>query len=223
MTAAFTKEALRKVTGPLEGILGRSSEARAGTTGGGTRQREMGGMKEGPETPTRPALIRAPGSCLPSLASPSPLGRNDVLTNAFLHRGERRFEKPARRDGGMRVLNVVASRVGRQRRWGSQVEGGGELLGVSSFEVHPCLLFVSPVPVRSGFEEGGAGPRKEHARSDSENWRSLREEQEDDGSWRLGAGPRRDGDRWRSTSPGKMGARWGSRYPGNTREEVPCT
>lgn len=86
---------------------------------------------------------------------------------------------------------------------------GGELIGVSSLEVHPCLLFVSPVPVRSGFEEGGAGPRKEHARSDSENWRSLREEQEDDGSWRLGAGPRRDGDRWRSTSPGKMGARWG--------------
>uniref|UniRef100_A0A8C5K2L6 GRB10 interacting GYF protein 1 n=1 Tax=Jaculus jaculus TaxID=51337 RepID=A0A8C5K2L6_JACJA len=57
---------------------------------------------------------------------------------------------------------------------------------------------------RSGFEEGGAGPRKEHARSDSENWRSLREEQEEEeeGSWRLGAGPRRDGDRWRSASPG---------------------
>lgn len=73
-----------------------------------------------------------------------------------------------------------------------------------------CLLFVSLVPVRSGFEEGGAGPRKEHARSDSENWRSLRDEQEDDGSWRLGAGPRRDGDRWRSTSPGEMGERWGS-------------
>lgn len=78
-------------------------------------------------------------------------------------RGERRFEKSARRDG-----------------------------------------------VRSGFEEGGAGPRKEHARSDSENWRSLREEQEDDSSWRLGAGPRRDGDRWRSTSPdgGPRSAGW---------------
>ncbi|XP_028633661.1 GRB10-interacting GYF protein 1 isoform X3 [Grammomys surdaster] len=65
--------------------------------------------------------------------------------------------------------------------------------------------------VRSGFEEGGAGPRKEHARSDSENWRSLREEQEDDGSWRLGAGPRRDGDhRWRSSSPdgGPRSAGW---------------
>ncbi|XP_051061238.1 GRB10-interacting GYF protein 1 isoform X5 [Phodopus roborovskii] len=63
---------------------------------------------------------------------------------------------------------------------------------------------------RSGFEEGGAGPRKEHARSDSENWRSLREEQGEDGSWRLGAGPRRDGDRWRSTSPdgGPRSAGW---------------
>lgn len=100
--------------------------------------------------------------------------------------------------------------------------GRGWGTGVSSPEVCPCLLFVSPVPVRSGFEEGGAGPRKEHARSDSENWRSLREEQEDDGSWRLGAGPRRDGDRWRSTSPGKMGARWGTGYLGkrcHAREE----
>ncbi|XP_034525803.1 GRB10-interacting GYF protein 1 isoform X5 [Ailuropoda melanoleuca] len=80
-------------------------------------------------------------------------------------RGERRFEKSARRDGA-----------------------------------------------RSGFEEGGAGPRKEHARSDSENWRSLREEQEEEeeGSWRLGAGPRRDGDRWRSASPdgGPRSAGW---------------
>lgn len=102
---------------------------------------------------------------------------------------------------------------------GSQVECGRET-GVSYLEALPYLLFVSPVPVRSGFEEGGAGPRKEHARSDSENWRSLREEQEDDSSWRLGAGPRRDGDRWRSTSPGKMGARWGSGYLGDTGEGV---
>ncbi|KAM4820520.1 LOW QUALITY PROTEIN: GRB10-interacting GYF protein 1 [Thomomys bottae] len=80
-------------------------------------------------------------------------------------RGERRFEKSARRDGA-----------------------------------------------RSGFEEGGAGLRKEHARSDSENWRSLREEQEEEeeGSWRLGAGPRRDSDRWRSASPdgGPRSAGW---------------
>lgn len=80
---------------------------------------------------------------------------------------------------------------------GSGAEVGGELC------VSFCLPCVSSA--RSGFEESGAGPRKEHARSDSENWRSLREEQEEDGSWRLGAGPRRDGDRWRSTSPGEMG------------------
>lgn len=50
MTAAFTKEALRKATGPLEGILGRSSEARAGTTGGGDKMerdgRDGGGTRD---------------------------------------------------------------------------------------------------------------------------------------------------------------------------------
>uniref|UniRef100_A0A6I8N3L5 GRB10 interacting GYF protein 1 n=1 Tax=Ornithorhynchus anatinus TaxID=9258 RepID=A0A6I8N3L5_ORNAN len=80
-------------------------------------------------------------------------------------RGERRFEKSARRDGA-----------------------------------------------RSGFEDGGPGPRKEHARSDSENWRSLREEQEeeDEGSWRLGGGARRESDRWHSSSPdgGPRSAGW---------------
>uniref|UniRef100_A0A8C9TB11 GRB10 interacting GYF protein 1 n=1 Tax=Scleropages formosus TaxID=113540 RepID=A0A8C9TB11_SCLFO len=67
-------------------------------------------------------------------------------------RGERRFEKPARRDG-----------------------------------------------VRVAFEETGAGSRKDYARADSENWRTLREEQEEEdagtepaGSWRV-AGVRRDG------------------------------
>ncbi|VFV18705.1 perq amino acid-rich with gyf [Lynx pardinus] len=112
-------------------------------------------------------------------------------------RGERRFEKSARRDGGMesgkgdgRVLRVP------ERNRGCP----------STDCVFPCFQ------ARSGFEEGGAGPRKEHARSDSENWRSLREEQEEEeeGSWRLGAGPRRDGDRWRSASPdsGPRSAGW---------------
>lgn len=53
---------------------------------------------------------------------------------------------------------------------------------------------------RPGFEEstgpGGAG-RKEYTRADSDNWRTLREEQDEDegesgSSWRL-SGPRRDG------------------------------
>lgn len=52
--------------------------------------------------------------------------------------------------------------------------------------------------MRLGFEEGGAGARKEFMRSDSDNWRTLREEQEEEdtgepgGSWRL-TGARRDG------------------------------
>lgn len=53
---------------------------------------------------------------------------------------------------------------------------------------------------RPGFEEssGPGGPgRKEYARADSDNWRTLREEQDEDegesgSSWRM-SGPRRDG------------------------------
>ena len=53
---------------------------------------------------------------------------------------------------------------------------------------------------RPGFEEssGAGGPaRKEYTRADSDNWRTLREEQEEDegetgSSWRH-SGPRRDG------------------------------
>ncbi|XP_074927430.1 LOW QUALITY PROTEIN: GRB10-interacting GYF protein 1 [Chelonoidis abingdonii] len=70
---------------------------------------------------------------------------------------------------------------------------------------------------RAPFEEGAAPPRKEYARSDSNNWRTLREEQEEEeeggggagptptgaaagGSWRL-SGARRESERWRSASP----------------------
>lgn len=66
-------------------------------------------------------------------------------------RGERRFEKPLRREG-----------------------------------------------LRVGFEDVGSAGRKEFMRSDSDNWRTLREEHELEeggeagGSWRL-AGSRRDG------------------------------
>lgn len=74
-----------------------------------------------------------------------------VSLSVCLCRGERRFEKPLRREG-----------------------------------------------LRVGFEEVGSGGRKEYMRSDSDNWRTLREEHEQEeagdtgGSWRL-AGPRRDG------------------------------
>ncbi|XP_077117638.1 GRB10-interacting GYF protein 1 isoform X1 [Ranitomeya variabilis] len=56
--------------------------------------------------------------------------------------------------------------------------------------------------VRVGFEENAVPSRKEFARSDSDNWRTLRDGQEEDeeGNWRLSVS-RRD-DRWRSTSPG---------------------
>lgn len=77
------------------------------------------------------------------------------LTFPLVLRGERRFEKPLRREVG-----------------------------------------------RPGFEEpsGPGGPgRKEFARADSDNWRTLREEQDEEegetgSSWRI-SGPRRDGTR----------------------------
>lgn len=67
-----------------------------------------------------------------------------------------------------------------------------------------CVFFT----VRPNFEEGGTattGRKHEFIRSESENWRIFREEQngeDDDGGWRL-AGSRRDGERWRPHSPGK--------------------
>uniref|UniRef100_A0A673LH20 PERQ amino acid-rich with GYF domain-containing protein 1-like n=1 Tax=Sinocyclocheilus rhinocerous TaxID=307959 RepID=A0A673LH20_9TELE len=92
-------------------------------------------------------------------------GREMHRSQSWDDRGERRFEKPLRRDGG-----------------------------------------------RGGFEEGGAGGRKDYARSDSDNWRILREEQEDDdgaepgGSWRIAGGRRDDGGPrsagWRDHSSG---------------------
>ena len=62
--------------------------------------------------------------------------------------------------------------------------------------------------MRPNFEEGGTaatGRKHEFIRSESENWRIFREEQngeDEDGGWRL-AGSRRDGERWRPHSPGE--------------------
>lgn len=67
------------------------------------------------------------------------------------------------------------------------------------------LIFITGRP---NFEEGGptsVGRKHEFIRSESENWRIFREEQngeDEDGGWRL-AGSRRDGERWRPHSPGK--------------------
>ncbi|XP_063162956.1 GRB10-interacting GYF protein 2 isoform X4 [Candoia aspera] len=69
-------------------------------------------------------------------------------------------------------------------------------------------------PVRPNFEDAGTatvGRKHEFIRSESENWRIFREEQngeDDDGGWRL-AGSRRDGERWRPHSPdGPRSAGW---------------
>uniref|UniRef100_A0AAY4EX69 GYF domain-containing protein n=1 Tax=Denticeps clupeoides TaxID=299321 RepID=A0AAY4EX69_9TELE len=67
--------------------------------------------------------------------------------------------------------------------------------------------------VRANYEDGGTGLVRKHdfTRSESENWRTSREEQngeDDDGGWRL-AGSRRDGDRWCPPSPdGPRSAGW---------------
>ncbi|XP_053118523.1 GRB10-interacting GYF protein 1 isoform X2 [Hemicordylus capensis] len=94
-------------------------------------------------------------------------------------RGERRFEKPVRREGA-----------------------------------------------RAPFEEGPPPGRKDFARSDSDNWRTLREEHTEEeeegggggvsaaagsgGSWRQSGGARRESERWRSASPdgGPRSAGW---------------
>ncbi|XP_025745205.1 GRB10-interacting GYF protein 2 isoform X3 [Callorhinus ursinus] len=87
-------------------------------------------------------------------------GREMHRSQSWEERGDRRFEKPGRKDVG-----------------------------------------------RPNFEEGGptsVGRKHEFIRSESENWRIFREEQngeDEDGGWRL-AGPRRDGERWRPHSPG---------------------
>ncbi|KAM4675740.1 GRB10-interacting GYF protein 1 isoform 2-T2 [Discoglossus pictus] len=83
--------------------------------------------------------------------------------------------------------------------------GGREIHRSQSWDDRGERRFEKPIrreAVRVGFEEATVPPRKEFARSDSDNWRTLRDGQEEDeeGSWRL-AVSRRD-ERWRSTSPG---------------------
>uniref|UniRef100_G3TXH4 GRB10 interacting GYF protein 2 n=1 Tax=Loxodonta africana TaxID=9785 RepID=G3TXH4_LOXAF len=95
-------------------------------------------------------------------------GREMHRSQSWEERGDRRFEKPGRKDVG-----------------------------------------------RPNFEEGGptsVGRKHEFIRSESENWRIFREEQngeDEDGGWRL-AGSRRDGERWRPHSPdnGLCSAGW---------------
>uniref|UniRef100_A0A4X2LZ79 GRB10 interacting GYF protein 2 n=1 Tax=Vombatus ursinus TaxID=29139 RepID=A0A4X2LZ79_VOMUR len=95
--------------------------------------------------------------------------------------------------------------------------GGREMHRSQSWEERGDRRFEKPGrkdSVRPNFEEGGttvAGRKHEFIRSESENWRIFREEQngeDEDGGWRL-AGSRRDGERWRPHSPdGPRSAGW---------------
>ncbi|XP_053319502.1 GRB10-interacting GYF protein 1 isoform X2 [Spea bombifrons] len=87
--------------------------------------------------------------------------------------------------------------------------GGREIHRSQSWDDRAERRFEKPIrreAVRVGFEETAASARKEFARSDSDNWRTLRDgqEQDEDGNWRLSV-TRRD-ERWRSTSPGGTSA-----------------
>nr|XP_060624087.1 GRB10-interacting GYF protein 2 isoform X3 [Anolis sagrei ordinatus] len=95
--------------------------------------------------------------------------------------------------------------------------GGREMHRSQSWEERGDRRFEKPgrkEPVRPNFEDSvtvTAGRKHEFIRSESENWRIFREEQngeEEDGGWRL-AGSRRDGERWRPHSPdGPRSAGW---------------
>ncbi|KAM4749439.1 GRB10-interacting GYF protein 1 [Rhinophrynus dorsalis] len=87
--------------------------------------------------------------------------------------------------------------------------GGREIHRSQSWDDRGERRFEKPIrreAVRVGFEDSGAPSRKEFARSDSDNWRTLRDgqEEDEDGNWRLSV-TRRD-ERWRSTSPGGTSA-----------------
>ncbi|KAG9337562.1 hypothetical protein JZ751_028582 [Albula glossodonta] len=111
--------------------------------------------------------------------------------------------------------------------------GAREMHRSQSWEERGDRRFEKPgrkEPVRSNYEEGGTGVARKHefTRSESENWRIAREEQngeDDEGGWRL-AGSRRDSDRWRPHSPdGLRSAGWREhpdqrrRFPFDSREE----
>ncbi|KAL8177013.1 UNVERIFIED_CONTAM: hypothetical protein K2H54_040830, partial [Gekko kuhli] len=111
-------------------------------------------------------------------------GREIHRSQSWDDRGERRFEKPIRREGA-----------------------------------------------RAPFEEGAPPGRKDFARSDSDNWRTLREEHEGEeesavaapgsgGSWRQSGAARRESERWRSASPdgGPRSAGWREHVEGRRRK-----
>uniref|UniRef100_A0A8C9ZXX4 GRB10 interacting GYF protein 2 n=1 Tax=Sander lucioperca TaxID=283035 RepID=A0A8C9ZXX4_SANLU len=105
-------------------------------------------------------------------------GREMHRSQSWEERGERRFEKPGRKD-----------------------------------------------PVRGNYEDGVTVPPRKHdfTRSESENWRTSQNGEDDEGGWRL-AGSRRDSDWWCPTSPdGPRSAGWHPdqrrRFPFDARED----
>ncbi|XP_076843464.1 GRB10-interacting GYF protein 1 isoform X2 [Brachyhypopomus gauderio] len=110
-------------------------------------------------------------------------GRGSVRGGRGRGRGEGGFYQRSSEDGEVGFSRNVRE-IHRSQSWDDR--------GERRFE-KPLRREV----VRGGFEEVSAAGRKEYTRSDSDNWRTLREEQEQEdggdagGSWRL-AGSRRD-------------------------------
>uniref|UniRef100_A0A673H7R6 PERQ amino acid-rich with GYF domain-containing protein 2 n=1 Tax=Sinocyclocheilus rhinocerous TaxID=307959 RepID=A0A673H7R6_9TELE len=111
--------------------------------------------------------------------------------------------------------------------------GGKEMHRSQSWEERGDRRFEKPGrkdPVRANYEDAGAGNTRKHEfiRSESDNWRTFRDEQngeDDDGGWRL-AGSRRDNERWCPPSPdGPRSAGWREhpdqrrRFPFDSRGE----
>ncbi|XP_056148680.1 GRB10-interacting GYF protein 2 isoform X2 [Lampris incognitus] len=121
-------------------------------------------------------------------------GREMHRSQSWEERGDRRFEKPGRKDP----------------------------------DAAPAHFQINHI--RANYEDVGTGlPRKhDFTRSESENWRTSRDDQngeDDEGGWRL-AGSRRDGERWCPPSPdGPRSAGWREhpeqrrRFPFDAREE----
>ncbi|XP_062336777.1 GRB10-interacting GYF protein 2 isoform X1 [Osmerus eperlanus] len=124
-------------------------------------------------------------------------GREMHRSQSWEERGDRRFEKPGRKD-----------------------------------PVEPVPAHFQLNHIRANYEESVTGLLKKHdfTRSESENWRMSRDEQngeDDEGGWRL-AGSRRDSDRWCPPSPdGPRSAGWREhpdqqqrrRFPFDARED----
>uniref|UniRef100_A0A671R607 PERQ amino acid-rich with GYF domain-containing protein 2 n=1 Tax=Sinocyclocheilus anshuiensis TaxID=1608454 RepID=A0A671R607_9TELE len=149
-----------------------------------------------------------------------------TVTGAPRGRSSSRGRGRGRGDGGFyqRSFDDVEGGFGR---------GGKEMHRSQSWEERGDRRFEKPGrkdPVRANYEDAGAGNTRKHEfiRSESDNWRTFRDEQngeDDDGGWRL-AGSRRDNERWCPPSPdGPRSAGWREhpdqrrRFPFDSRGE----